>query len=45
MVPDEERMIKQPEPEHKPTSEELEARRKREEELYRMGFRPFTCEW
>lgn len=45
MVTDEESVIRKDEPKHEPTAEEIEAKRKLEDELYEMGFRPHGYEW
>ena len=46
MVTDDESVIRKDEqPKCEPTAEEIEAKRKLEDELYAMGFRPFGYEW
>ena len=45
MVTDDETVIRNELPKREPTAEEIEAKRKLEDELYAMGFRPFGYEW
>jgi len=45
MVTDDESVIRNEQPKREPTAEEIEAKRKLEDELYAMGFRPFGYEW
>jgi hypothetical protein len=45
LVTDDETIVRNEQLKREPPAEEIEAKRKLEDELYAMGFRPFGYEW